>query len=130
MEITDEEMARAEAAMEAVRARGHAVAARHDTASGRLVVSLHNGIELAVPTRLVEGLAGADAAELAEIEVSFSGLGLHWPRLDADVSVPGLLGGALGSRAWMAAPPDARGGRTSTSAEAAAPRANGREGDD
>lgn len=102
MAITDEQMARAGAAMEAKRAQGHAVAARYDAPSERLVVSLHNGVELGVPVRLVEGLADADPADLAEIEVTPSGLGLHWPRLDADVYVPGLMAGALGSRRWVA----------------------------
>ena len=101
MEITDEQMARAEAAMEAKRAQGHAVVARYDAPSGRLVVSLHNGVELAVPVRLVEGLSGVDPADLAEIEITPGGLGLHWPHLDADVYVPGLMAGVYGTRRWM-----------------------------
>lgn len=128
MEITDKQMAAASAAMEDKRARGHAVAARYDAPSGRLVVSLHNGVELAVPTRLVEGLAGADPADLAEIEITPAGLGLHWPRLDADVYVPGLMDGALGSRRWIARQLGAQGGRASTPAKAAAARANGAKG--
>jgi len=31
-----------------------------------LVVGLHNGVELAVPVRLVEGLAGTEAHDLAQ----------------------------------------------------------------
>ena len=128
MEITDEEMSRAEAAMEARRALGHATAARYDAASGRLIVSLHNGVELAVPVRLVEELSEADPADLAEIEITPAGLGLHWPCLDADVYVPGLLSGAFGSRRWMAAQLGAQGGRASTPAKAAAARSNGAKG--
>ena len=128
MEITDEQMQRAEAAMEAKRAQGHAVAARYDATAGRLIVSLHNGVELAVPVQLIEELSGADPADLAEIEITPAGLGLHWPRLDADVYVPGLLSGALGSRAWMAAQLGAKGGRASTPAKAEAARANGAKG--
>lgn len=128
MEVTEEELTRAEAAMEARRRRGHATAARYDASSGRLVVSLHNGVELAVPVRLVEGLADADPASLSEVEITPAGLGLHWPALDADVSVPGLLDGVFGSRSWMAAQLGGRGGRTSTPAKAAAARANGRKG--
>ena len=128
MEITDEDVIRAEVAMEARRAQGHATAARYDAASGRLIVSLHNGVELAIPVCLVEELADADPADLAEIEITPAGLGLHWPRLDADVYVPGLLGGAFGSRRWMAAQLGAEGGRASTPAKAAASRANGAKG--
>ena len=128
MEITEEQMATAEAAMEAKRAAGHATAARYDAAVERLIVSIHNGVELAIPVRLIQELAGADPADLAEIEISPAGLGLHWPRIDADVYVPGLLAGVFGSRKWMAAQLGAQGGRTSTPAKAAAARANGAKG--
>ena len=128
MEITDEQMAAAEAAMEAKRAAGHATAARYDAASQRLIVSIHNGVELAIPVRLIQELAGADPADLAEIEITPAGLGLHWPRIDADVYVPGLLGGVFGTRKWMAQLLGAEGGRTSTPAKAAAARANGAKG--
>ncbi len=128
MEITDEQMAAAEASMEAKRAAGHATAARYDAAAERLIVSIHNGVELAIPVRLIQELAGADPADLAEIEITPAGLGLHWPRLDADVYVPGLLGGVFGTRKWMAQLLGAEGGRTSTPAKAAAARANGAKG--
>ena len=128
MEPTEQQMAAAEAAMEAKRAAGHATAARYDAPSDRLVVSLRNGVELAVPVRLVEGLTDADPSDLAEIEITPAGLGLHWPRIDADVYVPGLMAGALGSRAWMARELGAGGGRASTPAKAAAARANGAKG--
>jgi hypothetical protein len=35
------------------------------------------------------------------IEISPSGLGLNFPALDADLYVPALLQGLLGSQAWM-----------------------------
>jgi len=38
------------------------------------VATLHDGLELAVPTRLEEGLADAHLADLAEIEITPSGL--------------------------------------------------------
>ncbi len=126
--ITDEQMAHAEAAMEDKRAAGHATAARYDESSERLIVSIHNGVELAIPTHLIEELSAADPTDLAEIEITPAGLGLHWPRLDADVYVPGLLSGVFGSRTWMAKQLGARGGRTSTPAKAIAARANGAKG--
>ena len=128
MEITDEEMRRAEESMETRRAQGHATAARYDAPSKRLIVSIHNGVELAIPVGLVQELSDADPADLAEIEITPAGLGLHWPRLDADVYVPGLLSGAFGTRQWMAAQLGAQGGRASTPAKAAAARTNGRKG--
>lgn len=37
-------------------------------------------------------LAGAKEAELKEFEISPSGYGIHWPLLDEDISIDGLLG--------------------------------------
>ena len=48
-------------------------------------------MQIAFPTRLAEGLAGASPADLAEIEeISPAGLGLHWPKLGL-VYVPAIL---------------------------------------
>jgi hypothetical protein len=41
-------------------------------------------------------------ADLTLIEITPSGFGLYWPRVDADVSVLGLLQGIFGSRKWEA----------------------------
>jgi len=102
MEVTERSIVEAREATATLRRRGYATAARYSHEAGRLIVSLHNGVELAVPTRLVEGLAGAGAEALSGIEISPSGLDLHWPALDADVYVPGLLDGVFGTRSWMA----------------------------
>jgi len=37
-------------------------------------------------------LAAAKHEELKELEVSPSGYGIHWPKLDDDISIDGLLG--------------------------------------
>ena len=102
MAVTDDEVASAETRMAVLRDAGHAASARYDRRTGRIVVTLHTGVQLAVPSRLLEGLAGASPSQLAEIELSPSGLGLHWPKLDADVYLPALLGGVFGSQLWMA----------------------------
>jgi len=101
-----------------------AAAARYDRKSGRVIIDLTNGATFAFPVRLAEGLADADAGDLAEIEVSPVGFGLHWPKLDVDYSVPGLVAGVFGTARWMAA----RAGRASSPAKAAAARANGAKG--
>jgi hypothetical protein len=72
-------------------------------------------------------LAQARDAELADIEILRSGHGLHWPALDADFTVPGLLMGVFGTRAWMASELARRAGQAKSPAKAAA-RANGRKG--
>lgn len=37
-------------------------------------------------------LASATNAELAKLEISPSGYGIHWPLIDEDISIDGLLG--------------------------------------
>jgi hypothetical protein len=128
MAITDHEMKQAETRMEAVREAGHAVSARYDRRRSRVVVALNTGVEMAFPTRLAEGLADASPDDLADIEISPGGLGLHWPRLDADLYVPALLQGIFGSKRWMARQLGAEGGRSRTVAKVAASRENGRKG--
>jgi len=127
MAITEHEMKVAEKRMAAVREAGHAVSARYDRRRSRVVVALNTGVELAFPTRLAEGLADASPDNLADIEISPAGLGLHWPRLDADLYVPALLQGVFGSKR-MARQLGAEGGRSRTVAKVAASRENGRKG--
>ncbi len=128
MAVTEGELAQAEARMTLLREAGHAVAARYDRHRSRVVVRLNTGVELTFPARLAEGLANATADSLAEIEITPAGLGLHWPRLDADLYVPALLQGVFGSKSWMARQLGAEGGRSRTLAKIAAARANGRKG--
>jgi hypothetical protein len=124
-ELTD---AQIDAALErgriAAETEPRAAAARYDAKSGRVIIDLTNGATFAFPVRLAEGLADADADDLAEIKVSPVGFGLHWPRLDVDYSVPGLVAGVFGTRRWMAA----QAGRARSPAKAAAARANGAKG--
>ena len=128
MAATEKEFTEAETRMQALRQAGHAVAARYDRKASRIVVRLSTGLELAFPPALAEGLADAAPADLAEIEISPAGLGLHWPKLDADLYIPALLQGVFGSRRWMAAQLGAVGGRARTKAKAESSRSNGRKG--
>ena len=106
--------------------RGPLATAAHHKA-GRIHVELNNGCAFEFPVEQAEGLAGAKASDLQEIEVSAAGLGLHWPKLDADLYVPALVKGVLGTQEWMATI-GAAGGKTTTEAKAAAARSNGRLG--
>ncbi len=128
MAITERDLAKAEKRMAAKREAGHAVSARYDRRRSRVVVALNTGVELTFPTQLAEGLADASPDSLAEIEISPAGLGLHWPRLDADLYVPALLQGVFGSKRWMARQLGAEGGRSRTAAKIASSRENGRKG--
>jgi uncharacterized protein DUF2442 len=105
-----------------------AVAARYDRRADRVVVQLSDDIELSFSPRIAQGLESAKPAQLAAIEVSPSGLGLHWPKLDADLYLPALIEGALGSKRWMAARLGSRGGHVRSEAKAAASRENGKLG--
>ena len=90
----------------------------YDPASRTLLMTFADGTSLTTSVDNVQGLAGADDADLAEIEIEAQGLGLHWPKLDADVWVPSLVEGVTGTRAWIAA----RGGAAKSEAKAAAAR--------
>lgn len=128
MEITDEDWAAAEARTAELRAAAHAVAACHDRATGRVVLNLHNGAEFSFPAAIAQPLAGASPEDQEEVEVDPHGLALFWPRLDDGLTVPGLLAGSFGTRAWMASQLGRAGGKVSTPAKAAAARENGRKG--
>ncbi len=128
MAVAEQAGRQAEQRMAALRENGFAVSARYDRRATRIVVDLNTGVQIAFPTRLVERLADASPDDLAEIEISPAGLGLHWPKLDADVYVPALLQGVFGTKRWMAAQLGAAGGKVHSSVKAAAARENGRKG--
>jgi len=107
--------------------RLRAVSARYDARKKLVVIELENGSSFAFPPHLAQGLADARPADLAQIELSSLGSGLHWPRLDADLTVEGLLAGLFGSRSWMRAHA-AKAGSVKSSAKALAARANGAKG--
>ena len=94
-----------------------AVRARYDRRIGRVVAP-----------RDAEGLEGASPAQLDAIEISPSGFGIHFPKLDADIYLPALLEGFLGSRKWIASRLGAQGGKSKSPAKAAAAKQNGRAG--
>lgn len=127
--ITDSDRLAAEVRMQS-ELKGHpkAVHAHYDRRVSRVIVALDNGLELAFPPRLAQGLERATPAELATIEISPLGDGLHWPALDADLYVPALLHGVFGSKSWMARQLGAVGGRARSGAKIAAARENGRKG--
>ena len=102
-ELTTEQFAVAKARGDA-RLRGpRAVGAHYDAGRGRVIVRLSTGVEIGFAPRDAEGLQHATRDDLALIEVDALGLGIHFPRLDADLYVPALLKGMLGSEGWTSA---------------------------
>jgi hypothetical protein len=115
MAITDDDVREAEARMQELRnATATAVAARYDRRIGRVVISLSSGLDVAFSPHDVQGLERAKPADLDVIEISPTGLGVHFPKLDADIYIPALLQGFTGSRDWMAARAAARRDRTAS----------------
>jgi Protein of unknown function (DUF2442) len=121
--------------LEAARIRGEArlqgpraESAHYDAGRNRIVIRLTTGIEIGFAPKHAQGLQDASAEDLELIEVEELGLGIHFPRLDADLYVPALLEGMLGSKGWMAARLGAAGGRKRSPKKAAASRENGRRG--
>lgn len=98
----DEATARAEA----LRAAGPtARAARYDRRIHRIVVTLSSGLDVTVRPCELEGFEGARPDLLEPIEITPSGLGLHFPKLDADLYLPALLEGVFGTRRFMGTEP-------------------------
>lgn len=128
MEISEQEFQAATLRGEELRRKGYAVRADYDDRQNRLVVDLNTGVTIMVPVHLIQELSDAAADDLGEIEISPAGIALHWPRLDADVYVPGLIQGIYGTKRWMAAQLGAAGGSTTSPAKVAASRANGAKG--
>jgi hypothetical protein len=105
-----------------------AVSAHYDRKSGQIVIQLSSRVNVSFSPRDAQGLEHAKPSQLEEIEISPSGFGIHFPKLDADLYVPGLLEGFLGSRKWMASRLGQAGGQSRSHAKKAASRANGRLG--
>ena len=105
-----------------------AMSARYDRVRGRIVVRLRSGLELSFSPKDAQGLEHATPAQLSEIEITPMRDGLLWPQLDADLWIPGILEGIMGTRKWMAAQLGQAGGQATTPAKKAASRANGKLG--
>ena len=129
MEVGSEEFEAANRrAAERLRKAPVATAVRYDRRTGRIVIDLSSGLEIGFRPRDVQGLEGSRPEQLGEVEISPSGLGIRFPRLDADLYLPALLEGFLGSKRWMAVQMGKIGGKASTEAKAAAARQNGKLG--
>jgi len=105
-----------------------AVSARYDARAGRIVIHLSSRLIVSFAPEDAQGLQHARPSQLREIEISPSGFGLYFPALDADIYVPGLLEGFLGSRSWMASRLGQLGGQSTSKPKKTASRENGKLG--
>ncbi|MCB1087565.1 MAG: DUF2442 domain-containing protein [Verrucomicrobiae bacterium] len=58
-------------------------------ADGEIVVTMNSGFEFSFPCSDYPRLAAASPEERSEVELS--PLGIHWPVIDEDLSIAGLL---------------------------------------
>lgn len=73
----------------------HPLAQAVNFQSDSLVVELVDGRTISVPITWFPSLSSASPAQLQDWEILGDGEGIHWPQLDEDLSVDGLL---LGNR--------------------------------
>lgn len=104
------------------------VSVRYDRRVSRVVIKLDSGLELAFSPKQAQGLEHAHPADLMDAEITPSGLGIHFPKLDADLYLPALLEGFLGSKRWLASQAGKIGGAASSAAKIEAARKNGKLG--
>jgi hypothetical protein len=116
------------------RARGlqellpRAVRVHYDRSARKIFIDLSSKLTLSFSPHDAQGLESATPWQLEEVEISPSGFGIYFPRIDADLYVPGLLEGFLGSKKWMASRLGQLGGQSRSRAKKASSRANGKLG--
>ncbi|MGP6156709.1 MAG: DUF2442 domain-containing protein [Vulcanimicrobiaceae bacterium] len=104
-----------------------AVAAFYDVNRDRIVVELTTGLELAIPRRMLQGLADATPAKLARVKVLGLGTAIAWDDPDVGFTVAGLASNVFGTKEWMAAL-GRIGGSVTSERKAATSRENGAKG--
>ncbi len=92
-----------------------------------LILKLTDGRRQVIPREELQGLQSAPKDQIAKVEIVGGGTGLHWPSLDVDLYVPGLLRGIYGNKKWMAEI-GRSGGSVKSTAKKRAARVNGLKG--
>lgn len=93
----------------------------------RIFIELNTGIVMGFPYQQLQGLQEATSKQLAEVEMTPTGYGLHWESLDVDLTVPQLVAGFFGTKAWMSEL-GRQGGKIKSEAKSQASRENGKRG--
>jgi Protein of unknown function (DUF2442) len=123
-----EQIAAARAVGEALNAtEPRAVKAWYTADTEWIFIELNSGVVMGFPYQQLQGLKHAASKQLAEVEITTSGYGLHWDSLDVDLSVPELVAGLFGTKTWMAEL-GRQGGRAKSLAKAQSSRENGSRG--
>jgi Protein of unknown function (DUF2442) len=101
-----------------------AVKAWYAADTERIFIELNTEVVMGFPYQQLQGLGNATPRQLAEVEVTPGGYGLHWESLDVDLGVPQLVAGLFGTKAWMAEL-GRQGGKSKSVAKAKSSRSNG-----
>jgi hypothetical protein len=83
------------AGQRAARQEPRAASARFRSRIGALEVGLTSGVTLQIPIRLIPETKHASPRDIRAVEVLGRGGGLHWERLNVDLSVPRLVASVL-----------------------------------
>ena len=127
-EWLNEQLATAQKLMRKSQVEGpRAVTAAYNRKTKTISVEMNNGASFSFPPHLAQFLEDGKPTQWADVQVSPMGTGLHWPQLDADLSIQGLLEGLFGSHAWRKTHA-ARAGGVTSEAKAMAARLNGAKG--
>lgn len=79
----------------------NAVAIEYDQPSNRMRIELRNGVILLVPCDKLQGLADARSEDIKVMKLVSHGAGIHWPKLDVQMTVSSLLAGVFGTKEWI-----------------------------
>ena len=90
-------------------------------------LSFADGLKVLIPRKQLQGLERANQSQVSKIEIVGNGTGLHWPLLDIDHYVPGLIEHRFGTKRWMNEI-GRRGGLAKSEAKTKAARRNGLKG--
>ena len=100
---------------------------RYEAKEDLVSLSFADGLRVSIPRKQLQGLESANQTQLSKIEIVGDGTGLHWPLLDIDHYVPGLLEHRFGMKRWMNEI-GRRGGLVKSDAKTKAARRNGLSG--
>jgi Protein of unknown function (DUF2442) len=82
----------------AAKAGPRAARALYQPGNVLLCIELTNGATSTMPVKLIPALKRAARIKVLSVQVLGRGGGLHWEKLDLDLSVPALVGSMLDSR--------------------------------
>ncbi|HEV2520864.1 MAG TPA: DUF2442 domain-containing protein [Candidatus Acidoferrales bacterium] len=103
------------------------IRARYETKSDLVSLYFGDGLRVSIPRKQLQGLEHASQLQVSKIEIVGGGTGLHWPLLDVDHYVLGLLEHRFGTKHWMNEI-GRRGGLVKSAAKVKAARRNGLKG--